>query len=77
MLCTTFLEKLSDREEIRFSKYFKSNGPMIALKNSYIKDHRIAVTYTEKSFYYCHVIIRCIILVDTYVYVATNIGDAN
>ena len=51
MLCTTFLEKYVEsynREASSFSKYFKSNGPMTGLKNIYIKDHRIAMTFTEK-----------------------------
>lgn len=49
------------REENIFSK---SNGPMMAFKKIYMKDHRIAVPNKEKAFYHCHV--------DTHVYAAAN-----
>lgn len=50
---------------------------MMALKEIYMRDYRIAVTNKKKSFYYCHVITCYRTLIDTYVYVATNVGDTN
>lgn len=49
----------------------------MALKKIYLLGHNISITNNEKSFYHCHVITCCVILVATCVYVATKVRDTN
>ena len=55
------------REENIFSK---SNGPLMAFKKIYMKDHRIAVPKKEKSG--LSLPCDCLTVVHANVYVATN-----